>query len=212
MKFSRISFALLVLVIMPASASVQSKSLPTDGTWQYFDWDKAGVIATYTFVVEVNGQTPLQIVDAFQGGDTFKVDINDGNGNTMTLYSSPVPLNTTAPASIGGIPHPPPYYPANVEGDPDAAWKLDAYFSQLSVWLGAGSYTVTISLQQSAVDADTGVALDNGIAFIRAGSFAATSLTMVTSQVMSPKAKAVSNIPPRPWGANGPQSMTTRGH
>jgi hypothetical protein len=211
MKFRRISFALLlVLVIMPAAASAQS--LTPDGTWQWFGWDSPGVIATYTFGVTGNGQTQLQIVDAFQGGDTFVVNINGGNGNTMTLYSSPVPLNTYAPESVGGVLTPPPYYPANVQADPDAAWKLDAYFSQLSVWLGAGSYTVTISLQQSAVDADTGVAMDNGVAFIRAGSYAATSSTRVTSQAMSPKARAVSNIPPRSWGANGAQPKTTKGH
>jgi hypothetical protein len=174
MKPTNLRLAFVVAAVLAsafaASAANPTPLIPGSG-WQTFDWDNPGSVAVATFSLDLRGATgltQLTILDAFAGGDMFKVVIAYGN-TSVPLFTSHVPL-TTLPEENNGE-----YYPALVWDDIDAAYRLERYYSRLSLALPAGvKYTITIYLTQSALDPtaqpDIPTPITSGLAYIRAGA------------------------------------------
>ena len=131
------------LFAMPAFAT--TTALTTDGTWFAFDVDELTSASTGLEWIELNNGSPLtftfsltnqgilKIVDAGFAGDTFSID---GIGSLLTATSA-VPQSPAEPGT--GL-------------DFDAAFANHSRFSFAEVFLGAGSYSISGALLQSAVD------------------------------------------------------------
>ena len=162
MRFAFVLAVVLVSATVALDAQTTVKLTP-GAAWQEFLWTSLGQVST-TFTLNTTGATDvtdLRMVDAFVGGDMFRVDITQPGPN-LVLYSSLVPL-TTKPSLL------PDYYPAQVWFDADAAWQLEQYYSRVLISLPPNQkYTITVTVLRDSVDGDSGLPITSGRAYIRA--------------------------------------------
>jgi hypothetical protein len=148
----------------------------------------------------------------------YRVDIS--GAQTMTLYTSSVPLTATDDPTY--------IYAIQVWWNLDAAWTLEKYFSRLAIWLPpeapGNHYTVKIFLYRPAADQDLStlaapVWFTRGEVFVRAVSFAAPqgisastpgvhTLGVPDRTGISVSDKATPAV--RKWANGGPPTNTNR--
>jgi len=147
MNLKMLKAALAGLVLSVSGIANAGLIYNVDSGWQDFTWE-GGVGTTsdqggFTFELATEGL--LTVVDAFAFGDEFEIWLN-GSFNSVT---SDVAL----------------YAPINVGGDADLAISSD--FSQGTVALAAGSYSVDFKLFQNGVASVDGPPFDGGKAFFK---------------------------------------------
>jgi hypothetical protein len=130
--------------------TVDSSSAKSGGLeWIDSDYDLSGGAGDFqalSFTFTVADKATLKLVDIYNAGDTYNLAITSASGTTAYTSS-----NVAAHDLNDAVP------PFNASFD--GAFADSANFSQLTLTLGAGTYTVTGSLLQS-VTAD-GVALNS---------------------------------------------------
>lgn len=216
MKFrcSPFAFFWVAVFVFTSIASAQNSCQATppgwvtttaDGWYDIF-WD--GQPGNQIAQCQLNLTMPLteiRLLDAYTSGDMYKVNIT--GDQTMTLYTSRVPLSATDdPVYV---------YATQVWWNLDAAWTLEKYYSRLAIWVPPGNYTVTISLYRPAADQDTSTLLNpvfftRGEVFLRAASFGAPEGVRGLSSL--PKSVVLNQTAPpaRKWANGGPPKNTKR--
>jgi hypothetical protein len=147
--FHRLLCAAVLGAGLCAQAGATATALSADGTWQSFEVDASaaplydmgwidaadGSAQSFTFTIAAGQMGTLTVVDGGFAGDTFAVYNNGlalGNTNSVAVY------NFTDPDSTD-----------TVGVDFDSALS-DARYSRLVLTLGAGTYTITGGMVQSA--------------------------------------------------------------
>jgi len=177
----------------------------SDGVYTPFDWGMSSpvtlpyTVVTYSCTFSA-ALTEVRVLDAYQGGDMFKVEVS--GDQKMTLYSSAVPQTiVTSPYGYSDL--------AQVWWSTDSAWALEAYYSRLAVWLPAGTYSFTITVVQSAINENSArgqvTYWDSGEAFIRVTSASvSSSVTTGSPNVVAPVTQPYAVVAPlmEPHDAN----------
>jgi hypothetical protein len=151
---------LALLLLTSPHAFAQPTPLPVDVGWKGFNWTSAPVgTQVAQFSLGTTTLTELRVVDAYQNGDMFKIQVN----GSSSCSGSVIFTVSTSPVSN-------PRDWDQLWNDKDSAWKLDGIYSGLSLTLEPGSYTITISIVQSALDGTTGQPINAGKAYVRAST------------------------------------------
>ena len=159
MSILRSSFVAAAVALSAVAAQAATVvPMTQDGSWYAFTVDAlstsaanalnwidvdyssaAGDADTLSFTFTVADKAILKLVDIYTAGDTYNLSITSASGTTAYTSSS------VAARDLGDA-------VLTFNDSFDGAFADSANFSQLTLTLGAGTYTVTGSLLQSVTD------------------------------------------------------------
>jgi len=147
MNLKMLKAALVGLVLSVSGFANAGLIYNVDSGWEEFSWS-GGVGVTSNqdgFTLELLSDGLLTVVDSFAFGDEFEILINSA------FHSLTSNVN--------------PYMNTSVDGDADLA--LASGYSQGTVFLSAGTYTIDFKLYQSATVSDGGSPFTGGVAYFK---------------------------------------------
>lgn len=121
-------------------AVAASSSVALAGAWEPFQFEGAGSVSGPYTITLTDAEPSFDITDAFLSGDRFQIDFTSGQS-----------FQSSVPGSVG----------ADIGGDYDGAF-ISPDFSHGSLFLGAGTYTFSITVLDSPFGAG-GAAYRSGV-------------------------------------------------